>query len=57
MPGVLDDRKTHCVDKEEASDAINLGFKTVSHDISISKQGKYGEKHEKVDVKLIGKSY
>jgi len=45
VPGVLDDRKTHLVDKKKAADAINLGFKTASHDILISKAGIYGEKY------------
>lgn len=37
MPGGLGDSKTHLVDKEETVGAINLGFKTVSHDILKSK--------------------
>lgn len=37
-------QEKHLVDKKEAADAINLGFKTISHDILISKLGKYAEK-------------
>ena len=57
MPGVLDDRKTHLMEKKEAADTINLGFKTVSHDILVSKPGKYRGKYQKVDAKLVGNSY
>lgn len=40
MPEGLGDRKRHLVAKEAEVDAINLGFKTVSHDILKNKLGR-----------------